>query len=278
MVGPGLRGRPRNGRQQQAHGPVTGEASNRITKRTSARGGSAQRSRRPNVQKAYAPPEYPLKESVRFDSIQEWEDGQSKLVNGIKQLNFYSDFPILDEHLNAIVNLGPAFCHSLLDFRAGDAEEGTGGRLSDAAVIRFAKACPNLVHVKFDGATKLTDDALLALFTNCPSLRYICFAGNDKASGSLEGSALDVLRETRTMGKELVKLRLTDHGCINKTLDAAVKALSKSRKKLPIEIGNTDERDGEVNTWLGGKEKYGFQQFGASGPFIQLGGYFGLNL
>ena len=67
--------------------------------------------------------------------------------------------------------------------------------MSDSAVIRFAKACPNLIHVKLDGGIHLTDESLLALFTNCPNLRYIQFSGNDKVAGNLRGAALDVVRE-----------------------------------------------------------------------------------
>lgn len=147
--------------------------------------------------------------------------------------------------------------------------------MSDVAVICFAKACPNLIHVSLDGATRLTDDSLLAFFTNCPSLRYIQLSGNDKVAGKLKGTALDVLRETPSIGEELVKLRLTDQVEFNKTFDTSVKALSAARKKLPIEIGNTHERHGGVNTWLGGKEKQGHQAFGGPGGFDSYGGFGG---
>ncbi len=48
----------------------------------------------------------------------------------------------------------------------------------------------------------------------------------------------------------LVKLRLT----YQSEFKAAVKALSTARKRLAIEIVNTHERHGQVNTWLGGTE------------------------
>ncbi|KAJ9653322.1 hypothetical protein H2201_009154 [Coniosporium apollinis] len=182
-------------------------------------------------------------------------------------------FDVTDAHLDAIIARGPSFCHSLLDFRAGDAETGNGTRMSDAAVNRFAKACPNLVHVSLDGAIHLTDESLLAFFTNCPNLRYIQFSGNDKVAGKLRGSALDALREKPDVGKKLAKLRLTDQVEFDKTFKAAVKALSAARKRLAIEIGNTHERHGDVNTWLGGKEEHGYQAFDGPGGFNSYGGF-----
>ena len=73
----------------------------------------------------------------------------------------------------------------------------------------------------------------------------------------------------------LVKLRLTDQIAWDKKFDTALKKLSSARKKLAIEVGNTHERRGEVNTWLGGKEKYGYQAFGGPGGFNQYGGFGG---
>ena len=178
-------------------------------------------------------------------------------------------------HLDAIIARGRSFCHNLLDFRAGDAETGNGASMSDAAVIQFAKACPNLIHVGLDGGIRLTDKSLLALFTNCPNLRYIQFSGNDKIEGKLKGTALDLLREKPELGKKLVKLRLTDQAQWEKTFKTAVKALSTARKRLAIEVGSTHERHGDVNTWLSGKEIYGYQAFDGPGGFDSYGGFGG---
>ncbi len=82
------------------------------------------------------------------------------------------------------------------EFRASDAETGRGAFLGNAVVIRFAMACPNLVHVSLDGAAELTDESLSSFFANCQNLRYIQFSGNDRVSGTLKGTALDLPRET----------------------------------------------------------------------------------
>ena len=89
----------------------------------------------------------------------------------------------------------------------------------------------------------------------------------------MKGTALSVLREKPNMGKKLVKLRLTDQNESDKKFKASVKALSAARKGLAIEIGCTHERYGDVNTWLGGKEKYGYQAFGGPGGFDSYGGF-----
>jgi hypothetical protein len=176
-------------------------------------------------------------------------------------------------HLDAIVAAGSAFCHSLQDFRSGDSETGRGARLSNAAVVRLATACPNLIHASLAGSTRLGDASLLAFFANCPKLRYLSITGNDRVSGGLKGPALDELREKPDLGKHLEKMCLTDQCVCDKKFDKAIKDLSAARKKLPIEVGSTHERDGGVSTWLGGKEKMGYQAFGGPGGFNRFGGW-----
>ncbi|KUL87331.1 hypothetical protein ZTR_04728 [Talaromyces verruculosus] len=165
----------------------------------------------------------------------------------------------------------PSFLSAILDFRLGDAETGKGFHISDAAVVRLAESCPNLVHVQLDGGTYLTDAALLALFQHCPHLRYVQLSGNDKCTGGLKGSALDALREDPKMAKNLVKLRLTDQNDLQ--FQKPLKELSTKRKKLSIVVGCTHERGGCCSTWLGGKQRYGYQAFGGPGGFDQFGGF-----
>lgn len=176
-------------------------------------------------------------------------------------------------HLDAIVAAGPSFCVQLQEFDSGDSETGKGFLLSDAAVARFTLACPKLIHVSFAGSRFLTDDSLLAIVENCPGTRYLSITGNDKCDGQISGASLDTLRKSSELGKGLVKLRLTDQKVCDTRLDKAYKALSMARKKLAIEVGNTHERGGHVTTWLGGKEREGYQAFGGTGDFSQYGGF-----
>lgn len=113
-------------------------------------------------------------------------------------------------HIETLLSLPSSFLSGILEFGLGDAEKGSGCNISDAIITRLAESCPNLVHVHLDGTRDLTDLSLLALFNNCPRLRYVQFSANDNTSGGLKGTALDALREDPKMGKDLVKLRLTD--------------------------------------------------------------------
>ncbi|KAH6874385.1 hypothetical protein B0T10DRAFT_567313 [Thelonectria olida] len=224
--------------------------------------------------KPYTPEEYSAKESAYFGSDQSWEDRNFKM--GITKIHFGESFPITDAHIDAIVSMGVFFYQPLRSFQAGDAETGKGGALSDAAILRLATACPNLVHVSLDGARGLTDDSLLALLRKCKNLRYVKLSGHVNAPGSLKDPALDVLRNTPDMGKQLVKMRLTDQHHTSKQLKKAIKGLSAARRRLAIEVGFTQEKWGTgVNTWLGGKEGDGYQAFGGPGGFDQYEGYGG---
>lgn len=66
---------------------------------------------------------------------------------------------------------------------------------------------------------------------------------------------------------------LTDQTLYDKAFQKALESLSASRKKVAIEVGNTHERGGQVNTWLGGKQKWGDLGFGAPGGSSQYGGW-----
>ena len=166
---------------------------------------------------------------------------------------------------------GPAYCHSLHQFECGDTDSGNGACLTDASIARLAEACPNLVHVSLKAATGLKDSSLLALVTRCPRLQYVQISGNDKVHGTVKGSALEAMRDDAGLGSKLQKLRVTDQDRYDEK--KILKSLSAKRKKLAIEVGDTGEGWGGVNTWLGGKMKMGYQALGGPGGFSQYGGY-----
>lgn len=161
----------------------------------------------------------------------------------------------------------------LLHFNAGDSDSGMGSQLTDAAIIRLAQACPNLVHVALDGGRNLGDQLLSALFTNCPNLVYVQLSGNDNCTGDVKDHALNELLEQPSWGKKLIKLRLTDQNDYEKVFQKALKAFSTKMKKLAIEVGCIAERGGGVNTYIDGKMKIGYQAFGGPGGFDRYGGF-----
>lgn len=140
-------------------------------------------------------------------------------------------------------------------------------------MTRLAAACPNLVHVSLEASTDLTDSSLLALVTKCPDLQYVHISGNDKVRGRVEGPALEEIGEDASLGKKLQKLRLTDQGRYDGKFSKMVKSLSAKRKKLAIEVGEVCEGGIGVDTWLGGKQKMGYQALGGPGGFSQYGGF-----
>lgn len=163
-------------------------------------------------------------------------------------------------------------CHTLLHFGAGNDDTGRRARLHDEAVIRFAAAAPNLVHVKLSGATGLSDASLAALLEDCRQLQYICIEGNDKVDGHIKGPALDTLRERPELGKKLDTIRLVNQDSLETEFITALKKLSAARKKLAIQFGSMGSGL-NVDTWLGGKRKSGYQALGGPGGFSQYGGY-----
>jgi len=163
-----------------------------------------------------------------------------------------SNRAISSYHIDQVIAAGELFCRSLLDFRAGDADTGSGANVSGAALVRLAQACPNLRHVQIEGARNVGDEALLAFLINCSaSLEFLQISGNDKVGGKIEGTPLMTLRRDPKLCKNLRKLNLTDQASI---LDKVVKNLSKSRKALEIVVGCTHERYGDIIEWRAGKE------------------------
>ncbi|KAL7815656.1 hypothetical protein V8C26DRAFT_402304 [Trichoderma gracile] len=167
-----------------------------------------------------------------------------------------------DAHIDALIEAGTDVCHSLRIFSAGDAETGQGREVTDAAIDRLAKACPNLIHVSLDGAVQLTDKSLLSLFTNCPNLVFVQVSGNDNSPGRVNGTALRKLKDSPTLAPKLIELKLSDQCEIDERLEAAMKALSAARKDLLIQAGNTHEEYGSVHYWLGGQNKFEHEVFG----------------
>ncbi|KAL6859355.1 hypothetical protein J3F83DRAFT_345262 [Trichoderma novae-zelandiae] len=215
--------------------------------------------RQPYVQEIYPP-----SKNAYFETPESWEGRHARLVNDTKRVYFSENFSIKDAHIDALISVGAEFCQSLRSFSAGDAETGKGYDLTDAAIDRLAKACPNLVHVSLDGAVQLTDKSLLSLFANCPNLVFVHLSGNDNRPGEVKGAALRKLKDSPAMAPKLVELKLSDQSEAEAGLQAAMKALSAKRKDLLIQAGNTHEKYGSVHYWLGGKNRLEVEMFGGT--------------
>jgi hypothetical protein len=71
----------------------------RVAKRVSARSRVYASSRQRTTLKPYTPEKYSQDECVWFSSTQSWDDGQSRLLEGIKKLEFSSDFYVTEYDL-----------------------------------------------------------------------------------------------------------------------------------------------------------------------------------
>jgi hypothetical protein len=131
-------------------------------------------------------------------------------------------------------------------------------RLSDPAVVRFAEACPNLIHVELQSPTKLTDTALHGLLKHCTKLEYLGFTGTGIASENLTADVLIILMRNSEMAKHLRKLVLTDQ--MYPDISAVAKHLSDARKALEFVLGSTCKTRGFLKGWQGGKEELVFPE------------------
>ncbi|KAL9582184.1 MAG: hypothetical protein Q9212_003438, partial [Teloschistes hypoglaucus] len=159
------------------------------------------------------------------------------------------------KHLDEIIATGPTLCHTLLHFAAGNCETGNGDRLHDEAVIRFAAAAPNLVHVDLSGAPSLSDASLAALLEHCRELQYLCIVGNDNEDGCIKGPALDILRERPELGQKLDTICLVNQDTLQEEFKTALEKLSSARKNLAIQFGSFG-MGRSANAWLGGILSY----------------------
>ncbi|KAM0424203.1 hypothetical protein ACHAPT_010574 [Fusarium lateritium] len=140
--------------------------------------------------------------------------------------------------------------------------------LTTEAVIRLAKACPNLKRIELQAASSVGEEALLALFQNCSKLTYLELSGYSRGNG-LTGSALDALRENPEWAPRLKKL-LVGEDDTNKDFMKAMRALDKEREAMMItllkrsESKNYGDWDLEVNKTNYKKGRKQTEKFGSS--------------
>lgn len=150
---------------------------------------------------------------------------------------FSASFDVTDAHLDAIRSR-PTLAASLKCLTLGDSDTGYGAHISDNGVTALANACPNLVAVRLEAATRITDNALIALCSACPLLESLHISGNDKVHGNIRGPGLVFLEDNPAVAPNLKDLVLQGQDRGGK-LAKAIKQLSKTRKTLAITTGET---------------------------------------
>lgn len=127
----------------------------------------------------------------------------------------------------SILLLAACFCYVAAGKDKPDYSNLTSARLSPGSesVFRFLFTLASM-------APHISQTNCCSLLKNGANLRHVQISCNDRAAGSLCGTALDTLRENPSMGEKLAKLRLTDEPEFDKKFTTAVKALSAARRKL----------------------------------------------
>lgn len=111
--------------------------------------------------------------------------------------------------------------------------------LTSEAVVRLAKACPNLNKVQLQAASNVTDDGLRGLFEKCPNLISVEVTG--ASSGSrISGQLLDELREKPEWVPKLKNL-IVGETEENKVFMKAMRALTKERTGLTVTLLHREE-------------------------------------
>ncbi|KAF2256550.1 hypothetical protein BU26DRAFT_388931, partial [Trematosphaeria pertusa] len=145
------------------------------------------------------------------------------------------------DHIDDILLMGPRVCKGLTEFifhyTDPDREKPMACHsLTADAVIRLAKACPNLKKVLLQGTCRLGDDVLLTFFKNCANLTFLEITGSHYTSGR----ALSELCEHDNWVPKLKKLRLDDDN-IRKPFMKAMRDLTKQRQATVVELVRTSE-------------------------------------
>ena len=118
-------------------------------------------------------------------------------------------------------------------------------KLSAHGLARFAKSCPNLVHVGFESVVKANNMSLNAFLINCPAIECLRFTGCKDFVGRLRvSSILNGLKMDPKLAKDLKKLELTNQN--KKRIGIAADELLRARSGLEMVVGH---RFGSVQIW-----------------------------
>ncbi|KAH6871895.1 hypothetical protein B0T10DRAFT_522708 [Thelonectria olida] len=180
---------------------------------------------------------------ARFGSSDHDWDGKYEKVIGTSTRNIVlgSRFVLTDDHIDDILALGSPICEKIVQFIFIYEDIGYGARnnaesLTNEAVVRLGKSCPNLKKVQLQATSRVTDDGLLGLFENCPNLTWVELTGTSRGSrDKLSGRALDELRDHPEWVPKLKKLILGE-GEQNKLFMKAMRSLSKERPGLAVTL------------------------------------------
>jgi hypothetical protein len=126
--------------------------------------------------------------------------------------------------------------------------------VTNEAIVRLAKALPNLRTVSLPSANKVSDEGFLALVSNCPNLKLLEITPSSSRSSSLDkisSKALDEFCAHPEWAPGLKQILLENNES-NKEFMKSMRELSKQREKLVVTLLDRGEHkkygDWEINT------------------------------
>ncbi|KAI4675079.1 uncharacterized protein J4E88_007983 [Alternaria novae-zelandiae] len=152
----------------------------------------------------------PTKVQRVFSKLDEWKPEELGFIAGIKEIEFGPDFVVQDAHLDAIATADEAFRTKLEKFGLGARLGKTNMPVTDDAVVRLARACPNLKTLRLDSALLITGTCIPPILTACPNITSLCITGHNGRTGSLKLDNLKPLADDPVISASAPKLKNLD--------------------------------------------------------------------
>lgn len=138
--------------------------------------------------------------------------------------------------------MGQEVCHGLKSFIFNYSDvsydaKNDADSLTDAAVVAFAQACPNLTKVQIQGIYKQGNDSVIAFFEHCPKLKHLEITGK---SDNVNARVFDVIVQNPAWAPQMKQLLLTDKND-EKAYMKAMRELSRARPTLMIKLASIHE-------------------------------------
>ncbi|KAK0652750.1 hypothetical protein B0T16DRAFT_455093 [Cercophora newfieldiana] len=154
---------------------------------------------------------------------------------------------LTDPHLATLLQLPSRVCAALKSFEftyqdvSRDATN-DAKTVTDAALVRLARACPNLTTFMLQGTSGLGDESFLAFYEHCPNLTFLELTAASGDHNRFSSRAFEALSGNPGWMPRLKKLLLTINMCAKGPFMNAMKAMSKERPALLITSVTVDER------------------------------------
>ena len=113
-------------------------------------------------------------------------------------------------HLDAIATADEAFRIKLEKIGLGERLGKTNMPLTDDAVVRLARACPNLKNLRLDSAPLITGTCIPPILTACPNITSLCITGHNGRTGSLNLDNLKPMADDPLISVSAPKLKNLD--------------------------------------------------------------------